>query len=139
MLAWIIRTGIIDFSRKTTNVCVITMHFEALLRECLTNRIVCYRYHSKSSGLRFNKFVFGPVVMRMYWHLGLAVKALQVSTGWCGCIGTCGWPLGHGLVHRKRDCRVVQLNSSTVGTTLHVRPTCWDSILTATFLGFHGA
>ncbi|XP_043200268.1 pentatricopeptide repeat-containing protein 2, mitochondrial-like [Amphibalanus amphitrite] len=44
---------------------------QSLLQRMLT------RYHSESSGLRFNKFVFGPVVMRMYWHLGLADRALQ--------------------------------------------------------------
>lgn len=44
--------------------------------QTLLQRMVT-RYYGESSGLRFNKFVFGPVVMRMYWHLKLADKALE--------------------------------------------------------------
>ncbi|XP_037083378.1 pentatricopeptide repeat-containing protein 2, mitochondrial-like isoform X2 [Pollicipes pollicipes] len=35
------------------------------------------RLHSQASSVRFGSFVFGPVVMRMYWHHQLADQALQ--------------------------------------------------------------
>lgn len=45
---------------------------------CFDENYNNFRYNKQNEGLRFGNFTFGPVVMRMYYHLNKPDIALKV-------------------------------------------------------------
>jgi hypothetical protein len=58
------------------------MIFNLFHRKCYNNVLeecIAFRFNQQNKEVRFGSYVFGPVVMRMYYFLNKPDEALQVS------------------------------------------------------------